>query len=284
MNDNPFKSKLIGFWQIVKKIAKRVWAYLKIAKMEYIVMASVFAVDLISKAIVNATVKLHETVVLIPKFLNIHNIHNYNAAFGADWLTNALGNMGARILFCIFAVAASVAFIIILIKCRGGSKILRLSLALVTAGALGNCVDRMFLGYVRDFIEFVYFGLTIFGSKSFYIFNIADAALVIGVILMVVYFIFFYREKDDDKKHAAASTVSANGEVKEEQSELSEQNEQTETSEQGEQEAAPEQNEQTDAPEQGEQTKDERPEAAETTEQTDDIEQIESKTQEGGTE
>lgn len=211
MSDNPFKSKLRELWHIVKTIAKRVWAYLKIAKMEYIVMASVFAVDLISKAIVNATVKLYGTVVLIPKFLNIHNIHNYNAAFGADWLTNLLGNMGARILFCIFAVAASVVFIIILVKSRGGSRLLRISLALVTAGALGNMVDRMYLGYVRDFIEFVYFGLTIGGSDSFYVFNIADSALVVGVIIMVVFFLFFYREKDDEKKHAEAVSDSDSG-------------------------------------------------------------------------
>lgn len=189
------------FWAVVKKYAKRVWAYLKVAKMEYIVMISLFALDLISKAIVNATTAHGQVVVLIPNFLNIHNSHNYAAAFGNGWISDLLGSMGARIFFSIFAVGASVAFVIILIKNKGGNKLFRIALAMLTAGAMGNCIDRMFLGYVRDFVEFVYFGLTIAGSKSFYIFNIADAELVIGVILMIIYFLFMYRDKDD-KKHA----------------------------------------------------------------------------------
>ena len=65
---------------------------------------------------------------------------------------------------------------------------------MLIAGALGNCVDRIFLGFVRDFIEFVYFGFTWFGRQSFYVFNFADAELVIGVIMFVVYFIFVYKD------------------------------------------------------------------------------------------
>lgn len=194
------QSALTRVWQAVKRYAAKVWNYLKIAKMEYIVMASLFALDLISKAIVNATTGVNQTVVLIPNFLNIHNIHNYDAAFGSEWMTNALGSMGSRILFSIFAVIASVVFIFILIRNKGGNRLLRVAFAMLVAGALGNCIDRMFLGYVRDFVEFVYFGFTIAGQDSFYVFNIADAELVIGVILVLIYFIFMYRDKPEDKK------------------------------------------------------------------------------------
>lgn len=194
------QSALTRVWQAVKRYAAKVWNYLKVAKMEYIVMASLFALDLISKAIVNATTGVNQTVVLIPNFLNIHNIHNYDAAFGSEWMTNALGSMGSRILFSIFAVIASVVFIFILIRNKGGNRLLRVAFAMLVAGALGNCIDRMFLGYVRDFVEFVYFGFTIGGHDSFYVFNIADAELVIGVILVLIYFIFMYRDKPEDKK------------------------------------------------------------------------------------
>lgn len=203
MNDGSFKSTLKSVWAVIKKFFKRVWAYLKVAKMEYIVMIALFVLDLASKAIVNATVGLYDSVVLIPKFLNITNIHNYDAAFGSSWLGNALGSMGSRIFFSIFAVIASVMFVIVLVRAKGGHKLFRVALAMVTAGAMGNCIDRMFLGYVRDFIEFEYFGLTIFGQTSFWIFNFADAELVIGVILIVIYFIFIYRDKDDRKKKHA---------------------------------------------------------------------------------
>ena len=56
------------------------------------------------------------------------------------------------------------------------------SLGLICGGAIGNLVDRIFLGYVRDFIKFSFFSFN---------FNIADACLTIGVILFAVYLIFF---------------------------------------------------------------------------------------------
>ena len=56
------------------------------------------------------------------------------------------------------------------------------SLGLICGGAIGNLIDRIFLGYVRDFIRFSFFNFN---------FNIADACLTIGVILFAVYLIFF---------------------------------------------------------------------------------------------
>lgn len=197
--NKSFKSIMQSVWQTIKKYAVRVWAYLKVAKMEYIVMISIFAVDLISKALVNKFIAYNGVVTIIPNFLNFHNIHNYNAAFGASFVSEWLGEIGSRIAFCIFAVAASVVFIILLVRNKGGNKLFRIALAMITAGAMGNCIDRWAIGYVRDFIEIVYFGLTIFGSESFYIFNIADSALVVGAILIVVYVLFFYKDKNEDK-------------------------------------------------------------------------------------
>ena len=68
----------------------------------------------------------------------------------------------------------------------------------------------MAFGYVRDFIQFEYFGLTIFGSTSFAIFNIADAALCVGVAMFAIYYIFIYKEpKKDEKKEENAAEYSA---------------------------------------------------------------------------
>ncbi len=211
-NENgSFKNKISSLWAVIKKYAAKVWAYLKEAKMEYIVMIGIFAIDLISKVIVNATTVVGDTVVLIPNFLNIHNVHNYEAAFGSDAIKKLMGSVGSRIFFSIFAVAASVMFIFVLIRCRKQHRVIRISLALLVAGAMGNCIDRMALGYVRDFVEFVYFGLTIAGSKSFYVFNIADAALVIGVILAIVFFLFLYKDKDDMHKQIAENAIDTDG-------------------------------------------------------------------------
>lgn len=207
--ERSFKSRLAVAGAFIKKLAKKVWAYLKIAKMEWLVMLGLLALDLISKQIVQATMSEWQSVTLIPKFLNIHYVYNTNAAFGADFLVKAFGKTGARVLFSVFAIAASVVFGILLVRGRKGSKLYRVSLAMLIAGALGNCVDRIFLGFVRDFIEFVYFGFTWFGRQSFYVFNFADAELVIGVVLFVVYFIFVYKDKHDEKKEAKAAAEVA---------------------------------------------------------------------------
>ncbi len=174
--------------------------------MEWIVLISVFAVDLAVKAIVENFLDYDTSVTLIPYFLNARKVHNYSAAFGSSTLNSWLGATGARIFFCVFAVAASVAFILVLIRQKGKSRVFRISLALFVAGAMGNCIDRMFLGYVRDFIEFVYLGLTINNRTTWpYVFNIADVALVTGVILIIFYFLFLY--KDTDKKKQLGDTA-----------------------------------------------------------------------------
>ncbi len=200
MDKQSFKNKVKDIWAFIKRTAVRVWAYLKVAKMEWIVMISVFAFDLISKALVENLIAYDDTVTLIPYVFNAHRIHNYNAAFGSSTLTGWMGYTGSRIFYCVFAVAASVAFILLLIRNKGKNRVFRVSLALFVAGAMGNCIDRMFLGYVRDFIEFVYFGGTIGGRTTWaYIFNIADVALVTGVILVIFYFLFLYRDTDKKK-------------------------------------------------------------------------------------
>lgn len=60
------------------------------------------------------------------------------------------------------------------------SKIASLALVLVAGGAIGNCIDRLFRGYVVDMLSFNFFGY------SFPVFNFADICVVIGAVLLVV--------------------------------------------------------------------------------------------------
>lgn len=205
---NAFTSKVKAVWAFIKRTAARVLAYLKVAKMEWIILISVFIVDLVAKSLVENFLEWDQSVPMIPYVLNAHKVHNYAAAFGASFIKDWIGDIGARIFFCVFAVAVSVAFVLFMIKNKGKSRILRISLALFVAGAMGNCIDRMVLGYVRDFIEFVYFGLTIGGRTTWpYIFNIADMALVSGVVLIVIYFFFLYKDPDKKKKNEEQLSV-----------------------------------------------------------------------------
>ena len=68
---------------------------------------------------------------------------------------------------------------------------LRLSLSLILAGAVGNLIDRVFVGSVVDFLQFF------FGSYEFPVFNVADMMVDIGAFLLIVYMLFFQKDKEE---------------------------------------------------------------------------------------
>ena len=96
---------------------------------------------------------------------------------------------GGRILFIIITVIVVSYLIYELIKTKNNNKLYLISFILIISGILGNFIDRLFLGYVRDFISFKIFNP---------VFNIADSFIVIGVILFVIY--MFIGEKNGSKK------------------------------------------------------------------------------------
>ena len=89
------------------------------------------------------------------------------------------------------AIAAGVAYWITREKSAGD----RLALGLVLGGALGNIVDRVRLGYVVDFLD-LHFG----GWRPFYVFNVADAAISIGVVILLLR-AFFARKAAPQETH-----------------------------------------------------------------------------------
>ena len=88
---------------------------------------------------------------------------------------------------------------------------LKISLALVVGGAIGNYIDRIFLGFVRDVFDFSGFGFP-------WIFNIADACLVVGAIMLGIYILFIYKEKDGKGVFARRKKGGESGEEPAEQS------------------------------------------------------------------
>ena len=186
------------FFEIAKtktvKFGKAAWDYIKLAKMELIVLVAALIVDLVSKSIVEHTMTVGRTKVLIPNFLQLTFIYNPLAAFGSAFgLDKLIGRTATRIIFIVITFVAVGIF------------------ALIISGAIGNLVDRIFIGEVRDFIEIVYFGLDLGKlGTSFAIFNIADAALVVGVILFLVYILFLHKEPQAEEV-ADGTSVAADG-------------------------------------------------------------------------
>ena len=182
-NTNVANTKVINF-------LKKLWIYIKQARLELLLIVGFIVVDIMTKYIVELNMTQGESgrVIVIPNFFSWHYTINTGAAWG--FLNNWAG---AMILFYIITPLSAIGFFAFLYYFRGKSKWARIPFAAIIAGTLGNFYDRVFYQGVRDFIRFDYFGGTIFGSPHFPIFNIADILLVVGVIIFAVWFIFFYK-------------------------------------------------------------------------------------------
>ena len=88
-----------------------------------------------------------------------------------------------RWIFMLVSVVFIALLTYVLVKSRKEHPLFTVSLSLVLGGGIGNMVDRIFLGYVVDFIEVTF--------VDFAVFNIADSAITVGMICLVVYLVFF---------------------------------------------------------------------------------------------
>lgn len=137
---------------------------------------------------------LYESRPVLGELLRWTFVENPGMAFGVDF--------GMPVILGLFSISASI-FLVYLLKRteKTGSTGLRLSLALILAGAMGNLIDRVFYGVfygyaplfygkVVDFVDVNMPDVNIFGTElqRFYIFNIADAAVSIGVVLLLVFY------------------------------------------------------------------------------------------------
>ncbi len=199
----------LGAMHYLSRFGKAAWAYIKHARVELIVLVAVLALDLITKALVGKFMYYGQTIEVIPSFLNITYVRNTKAAFGSAFgLEKALGDNAIRIIFLIITLIAMGVFSYILYRCRKRHFLMRLALALILAGALGNFIDRLVLHYVRDFVEIIFFGCKVpLLGYSFPVFNVADMGLTVGVIVFLVYFIVIYKEP---KKKTVTETADVN--------------------------------------------------------------------------
>lgn len=145
--------------------------------LELFIVIAVLVLDQASKIICAAWLPTlpNHIYPLIDGVFELAYVENRGAAFGV--LQNA------RWFFIVLTVAACAALIWFMVKRRGKlHRLMRVCLALIVAGALGNFIDRLFLGYVRDMF---YFSLI-----NFAVFNVADAAISVGGVLLVADMLF----------------------------------------------------------------------------------------------
>ena len=146
----------------------------------FLVSFPIVVLDQVTKWLVREQVPLYSRTGVLPS-LDITHVRNPGIAFGM------LSDMPDRIRFYFYVsvfVAVAGMIVFFLRKLDARQKVLRLSLALVLGGAVGNCIDRFFYGYVTDFIAVYWPGNPDLVWPPF---NVADSAITVGAISVLVF-------------------------------------------------------------------------------------------------
>ena len=157
-------------------------------KFWYILSAGVIALDLILKIVMEGV-----NITVIQGVLSFVSVHNYGASFGVM--------DGARWFFIVLAIVFVIGMILfdfLYKKDFRANGWYRVGFALILGGIIGNLIDRIAFGYVRDFISLDFI--------NFPVFNIADMALTFGCICLVVFIIFFAFRNDKEQEKTVTFT------------------------------------------------------------------------------
>lgn len=137
-------------------------------KTSIIISILITILDQIIKFIIDKKVLFIE---ILPKLFNIHKVYNYGVAF--SFLENK------KYLILLFSLIL-IYFLFNLRKDLPKTKKYDILFGVILGGIIGNLIDRVFRGYVIDYLETFIFGI------SFPIFNLADICITLGIILMVL--------------------------------------------------------------------------------------------------
>jgi signal peptidase II len=147
----------------------------RMKSLGYTVAGLVFILDQISKYWIVNIVRLPDvgSIGVLP-FFRLTFVGNVGVSMGMFTAQSDVGR------WSLVAVTATIAAVVAVWIAREKQRLDVLALGLVLGGALGNIVDRVRFGYVVDFLHFFW------GDKSFWVFNVADAAISLGVILLLL--------------------------------------------------------------------------------------------------
>ena len=134
----------------------------------------IFLLDRVSKTyVIYLNDKLLGIEILSSKFLNIRLIWNEGIAFG-------LLSFNDKIIYNLLTFIIFIIILIIFFMVLKSYGLKKYSLLMILGGALGNVYDRIFYGAVPDFIDFH------IGNFHWFIFNVADIFITLGVIFMII--------------------------------------------------------------------------------------------------
>ncbi len=142
----------------------------------YFISILLIVIDQLVKWWVRANIPLGGTLPFLPHVLELTYVQNTGAAFSSF--------SGLTWVLALVSLAASAAVVVLMVKDFFPGRLGRFTLCLILAGAVGNLIDRVALGFVTDMFQTVF--------MEFAVFNVADICVVVGGVLMVVYVALFW--------------------------------------------------------------------------------------------
>ena len=152
-----------------------------------IFISLIFILDRISKIyVIYLSDKVYDSNLFTSKFLNITLIWNKGIAFG-------LFSFNQNYLYNILTIIISVIVFVVFLMILKNAGLKRFALIMILGGAIGNLYDRIFFRAVPDFIDFH------IGDFHWFIFNVADIFITLGVIFMILFELFGINNKYDEQ-------------------------------------------------------------------------------------
>jgi signal peptidase II len=157
-------------------------------------MVSGCSVDLKTKELVKTALQDH-SITIVKNYFDFSYVENHAIAFG--FLLNLSKNIRIPLIF-LLTISATVLGFYVIWKLRNKKFRFLLPFFIILGGAYGNIMDRLINGYVTDFLHLHYYL-----KYSFYVFNVADILVNIGIILVIIQwkdFQVIFNEVFSDKK------------------------------------------------------------------------------------
>lgn len=152
----------------------------------YGLIVVIVALDQWSKWAIKTSFNLYQSKPVIQDLLHFTYVTNDGMAFGLSF-------PGGRHILLIMTILLTGFIIGFLWKEKNGHPLIKYGLALILSGAIGNLIDRLLYGKVVDFLDLM------IGDFHWYIFNIADSSVTIGMILFIIHSIYIEQNKTNDK-------------------------------------------------------------------------------------
>ena len=152
----------------------------------YGLIVVIVALDQWSKWAIKTSFNLYQSKPIIQDLLHFTYVTNDGMAFGLSF-------PGGKHVLLIMTILLTGFIVGFLWKEKNGHPLIKYGLALILSGAIGNLIDRLLYGKVVDFLDLM------IGNFHWYIFNVADSSVTIGMILFIIHSIYIEQKKTNDK-------------------------------------------------------------------------------------